>query len=122
MTNNLPTRVFDLLPRLKQKFSKADAFGMKENGQWKKYSTDDFIENVNLLSYGLMASGIKRGDKIAIISNNRPEWHFADYGIQQSGAVSVPVYPTISQNDLQFILNDAHVKLIFVSSKDLLIK
>lgn len=114
-----PTRVFDLLPRLKANFNKNNAFGAKEKGKWVTYSTQDFIDNVNQLSYGLLATGIGKGDKIAIIANNRPEWHFSDYAIQQVAAISVPVYPTISENDLKFILSDAEVKLIFVSSKDL---
>ena len=59
MSDKIPTRVFDLLPRLKEKFSKADAFGMKENGQWKTYSTDDFINNVTNLSLGIIALGIQ---------------------------------------------------------------
>jgi long-chain acyl-CoA synthetase len=67
----------------------------------------------------LLNLGIDREEKIAIIANNRPEWNFTDYGIQMSGAVSVPIYPTISEGDLNFILNDAKVKYIFVSSTDL---
>ncbi|MEW6468414.1 MAG: long-chain fatty acid--CoA ligase [Bacteroidota bacterium] len=119
MAEQTPTRVFDLLPRLKEKFNKPDALAAKEGGKWITYSTQDFIDNVNLLSYGLLAAGIQKGDKIAIIANNRPEWHFADYATQQIAAVTVPIYPTISENDLKFILSDAEVKLIFVSSKDL---
>jgi len=114
-----PTRIFDLLPRLKDNFSKPNALVAKEKGKWVSYSTQDFIDNVTLLSHGLMATGIEKNDKIALIANNRPEWHFADYAIQQAGAISVPVYPTISENDLKFILNDAQIKLIFVSSKEL---
>src|SRR5882762_3437399 len=109
-----PARVFDLLPRLKEKFDKPDALAAKENGKWVTYSTDDFINNVNALSYGLLSIGINKGDHIAILANNRPEWHFADYACQQIAAVTVPVYPTISDNDLKFILKDAGVKLIFV--------
>ncbi|MEO6303665.1 MAG: long-chain fatty acid--CoA ligase, partial [Bacteroidia bacterium] len=71
---------------------------------------------VNNLSYGLYNLGIKPGDKISIIANNRPEWNFIDYAIQQTGAISVPIYPTISETDLAFILNDANVKYIFISS------
>ena len=114
-----PKRVFDLLPRLKEKFSKADALAAKEKGKWVKYSTDDFISNVNALSAGLLQIGLNKGDKIALLANNRPEWHFADYASQQIGVVTVPVYPTISDHDLKFILNDAEIKLIFVSSADL---
>ena len=68
------------------------------------------------------AKGISPGDKIAIISNNRPEWNFTDLGVLQIGAIDVPVYPTISENDLKFILTDADVKIVFVSSEELLPK
>lgn len=113
------TRVFDIIPQLLEKYNKSNALAAKENGQWVTYSTQQFADSVNYLSYGLLGLGIEREDKIAIISNNRPEWNFADYAIQQSGAVSVPIYPTINENDLNFILNDGKVKYIFVSSADL---
>ncbi len=113
------TRVFDIIPQLLEKFNKPNALAAKENGKWVTYSTQQFADSVNYLSYGLLGLGIDRDDKIAIISNNRPEWNFADYAIQQSGAVSVPIYPTISEGDLNFILNDGKVKYIFVSSADL---
>ncbi len=112
-------RVFDLLPHFLSKNARPDALVAKENGTWKKYSTTDFIDYVNHLSYGLSNIGINKDDKIAIISNNRPEWNFADYASQQCGAISVPIYPTISLKDLIFILNDAQVKLVFVSSIEL---
>jgi long-chain acyl-CoA synthetase len=114
-----PKRIFDLLPLLKNKYEKNNALAAKENGKWRTYSTQEFIDNANNISYGLIASGITKGDKIAIIANNRPEWHFADYGIQQTAAISVPIYPTISENDLGFILNDAEIKMIFISSEDI---
>ncbi len=113
------TRIFDILPQLLEKYNKPNALGAKENGKWRTYSTQEFIDNVNNLSYGLHNLGLEREDKIAIIANNRPEWNFADFAIQQSGAVSVPVYPTISEHDLLFILNDAKIKYVFVSTKEL---
>jgi long-chain acyl-CoA synthetase len=112
-------RVFDLLPLFLTKNARPDALVAKENGTWKKYSTADFIDYVDHLSYGLSNIGINKNDKIAIIANNRPEWNFADYATQQCGAISVPIYPTISLHDLIFILNDAQVKLVFVSSIEL---
>jgi long-chain acyl-CoA synthetase len=113
------TRVFDIIPQLLEKYNKPNALAAKENGKWVTYSTQQFADNVNNLSYGLLNLGVAREDKIAIIANNRPEWNFADYAIQQAGGVSVPIYPTISENDLGFILNDAQIKYIFVSSNDL---
>jgi long-chain acyl-CoA synthetase len=112
-------RVFDLLPLFLIKNARPDALVAKENGNWKKYSTNDFVDSVNYLTYGLFNIGINKDDKIAIISNNRPEWNFADFASQQCGAISVPIYPTISLKDLIFILNDAQVKLVFVSSIEL---
>lgn len=113
------TRVFDLIPQLLKKYDKSNALAAKENGKWITYSTQQFADYVEYLSYGIYNLGIEREEKIAIIANNRPEWNFADFAIQQSGAVSVPIYPTISESDLNFILNDAKVKYIFVSSEDL---
>ena len=116
------TRVFEIIPQLLEKYNRPNALGAKENGKWVTYSTQQFVDSVNQLSYGLLGLNIEREDKIAIISNNRPEWLFADYAIQQSGAVSIPIYPTISENDLNFILNDGKVKYIFVSSTELYAK
>ncbi|HET6224853.1 MAG TPA: long-chain fatty acid--CoA ligase [Bacteroidia bacterium] len=116
------TRVFDILPQLLEKHNKSNILAAKENGQWRTYSTKEFADNVNFLSSGLYNLGIKPGDKIAIIANNRPEWNFTDYAIQQVGAISVPIYPTISETDLGFILKDAAVTYLFISSKELYTK
>lgn len=113
------TRIFDILPQLKEKYNKPNALAAKENGKWRTYSTQEFIDYVDNLSYGLYNLGLEREDKIAIIANNRPEWNFADFAIQQSGAVSVPIYPTISEHDLTFILNDAKIKYVFVSNAEM---
>lgn len=115
-------RVFDLLPHFASKNARPDALVAKENGTWKKYSTADFIDFVDHLSFGLTNIGINKNDKVAIIANNRPEWNFADYATQQCGGISVPIYPTISLKDLIFIFNDAQVKLVFVSSEELCLK
>jgi len=112
-------RVFDLLDLYANKNPRLDALVAKENGVWKNYSTADFVDYTNHLSYGLANIVINKDDKIAIIANNRPEWNFADFASQQCGAISVPIYPTISLHDLIFIFNDANVKLVFVSSADL---
>lgn len=116
------TRMFDAIPELLKKGNVPDAFVGKENGSWVKYSTKDFQDYVNNFSNGLLNLGVVAQDKIAIIANNRPEWNFVDFGTQQTGAVTVPIYPTISEHDLDFILNDAQVKYIFVSTKELYVK
>ncbi len=116
------TRLFDLIPHQLSTKPLEVAFAGKENGEWKTFSSQDFKNIVDDISYGLMAKGVGKNDKIAIISNNRPEWNFADLGILQTGAVDVPIYPTISSHDLKFILEDSEVKFIFVSSEELFIK
>ena len=116
------TRLFDLLPHYAAHFPREDALCGKENGVWKHYSTKQYVNIVNHISYGLMQLGIKKGDKIASISAGRPEWNFLDMAILQLGAIHVPIYPTISENDYKYILHHADVKMVFVSGWDILRK
>lgn len=116
------TRLFDLLPHYATYFPKDDALAGKENGVWVTYSTKQYIDKVNYISYGLMQLGVKKGDRIASISNNRPEWNFLDMALHQLGAIHVSIYPTISESDYEYILNHAEVKMVFVSGWELLRK
>ncbi len=116
------TRVFDILDLYKNQFQKEDVLCNKENKQWRKYSSLDLINYSNQVSSGLLSLGITDKDKVAIISNNRPEWNFCDYGCQQANIVTVPIFPTISNHDLQYILNHADVKAVFISDKSILAK
>ena len=117
------TRIFDLLPRYKETFRpKDDALAGKENGQWIKYSIGQYIEAANNISYAFLKLGVKKGDKIATITQNRPEWNFLDMGILQTGAIHIPIYPTISESDYRYILKHAEVKFVFVAGKELLRK
>lgn len=121
-----PTRLFDCISlHLKDAPSRTMLAG-KENGQWKEYSTVAVSEIVDQLSSGLLYNGIGPGDftvegrdKVAIISKNRPEWTMLDLAVQKVGAILIPVYPTISDMDLEFILKDAAVKMIFVNDENL---
>lgn len=122
-------RLFDCIDYQLTHFPKIDMLSAKENGKWRGFSTLEVSETVNRFSAGLISLGVQANeftpetsDKIAIISNNRPEWVFTDLAVQQIGAILVPVYPTTNPNELTFILNDAAVKYIFVSSEDLLLK
>jgi long-chain acyl-CoA synthetase len=122
-------RLFDCLEHQLQHFPKQDMLAAKEKGQWVPYSTEKVADTVNRFSAGLHKLGVSGNDmsptgsdKIAIISNNRPEWIFTDLAVQQLGAILVPVYPTTNPLELEFILNDAAVKYIFVSNEELLQK
>ncbi|MCD6565084.1 MAG: long-chain fatty acid--CoA ligase [Bacteroidales bacterium] len=114
------TRTFDLLDRLLENYpQKDDILAGKENKQWVKYSTKNYVELATMFSYGLLSLGLKKGDKVAMVSNNRPEWNFIDMGISQAGMIHIPIYPTISAEEYDYILDDAKPKLIFVSDKGL---
>ena len=105
------TRIFDLLPNYIENYSwKEDALAGKINGQWRKYSIQEYVETVNNLSYGFIALNIKKGDKVAIISTNRPEWNFIDMALLQVGAIPIPIYPTISESDYNYIARNPFVE------------
>jgi long-chain acyl-CoA synthetase len=113
------TRLFEIPYYQLDNYPQDKAFTDKKNGSWVSISTKEYIDKANSVSRGFLSLGIEAGDKIAIISNNRSEWHICDIAIQQVGAIGVPVYPTISEEDYEFIFNDAKIKLCIVSDKDL---
>jgi long-chain acyl-CoA synthetase len=124
-----PRRLFDCLQYHLDRSPLDDMLAAKEGGQWKKYSTNQVTETVNNLAAGLLSLGIGPGDmsdqgrdKIALLSKNRPEWIIVDLAVQKIGALLTPVYPTINVNELEFVLNDAQVKIVFVNDEDLYLK
>ncbi len=114
---NSISRVFDLLTYHQEKFNLSDSLATKVNGEWVRYGAEQFIDHVNDISRGLIQLGVRKTDKIAVMSPNRPEWNFCDFGIMQTGAAQVPMYPTLAEGDIKFILKDAAVKIVFVSDK-----
>ncbi len=114
-----PTRLIDLLDWRKERCPERPVFKYKENGEWKNHFIDEYIEKTNLISYALMHLGVKKGDNIGLISSGRPEWNYFDFGVQQLGAVLIPIYPTISEEDYLFILNDAEVSILLVETPSL---
>ncbi len=115
------TRVFDLLIAYKN-FQKADLLNLKRDGEWKSYSTSDTLETIQTLALGLLEINVKPGDKVAIISGNRPAWNFVDFAVQVIGGVTVPMYPTITIEDYDYIFKDAEVKYIFCENEELYLK
>lgn len=114
-------RIFDLLDRFEAHPDTIGKFrlGYKESGKWKEYTTEEYIRITNTVSLGLLKMGIRKGDKIATITNNRPEWNFFDMGMAQIGAVHVPIHPTLTTEEILFILNHSESKLVLVSDKSL---
>ena len=101
---------------------KQDAFTQKEDGEWVSISIEDFIGKAKRFSSGLLSLGVKKGDRVAVISNNRTEWHLTDLAAQQLGVINVPIYPNITEADYEYILNDCGAKVVFVSDEEILTK
>ncbi len=116
------TRTFDLLERYKKHFVKEDALVVKKDKKWIKYSTQEYIDYSYFLSYGLMAAGLKKGDKVATISNNRPEWNFIDMATAMIGVIHVPLYTSLSTDEYENILKHSDSRFVFISDKKLLEK
>ncbi len=115
-------RLTDVIPFQLKNYPQAKALCHKAHGEWKYFSTNDCNEIVEKFSLGLLKRGIEKDDKIAIISGNRAEWNFVDIGSLQVGAIIVPLYPNMSEDNYEFIFNDAEVKLVFVADKEILDK
>jgi len=111
-------RVFDLL-KYSLENPKDEFISGKIKGAWVNYSTAAFCETVDQLSKGLLLEGIRKGGRVAVMSHNRPEWNIADFAANQIGAYQIPLYPTLADHDIQFILKDAEVSIIFVADEDL---
>jgi long-chain acyl-CoA synthetase len=112
-------RTFDILERILHEFPRKDALGGKGNDDWYVYSTAEYVEKSHQFAMGLMALGLKKGDKVATVTTNRPEWNFADMGLAMTGIVHVPIYPTISDEEYGYILKHAEIHLLVVGDKKL---
>ena len=120
---NTITRLFDFPYYQLQKNNIPAALVTKYNGSWVKTSTQEYIDQANTISRALLRMNIQKHDKIAIISsNNRTEWNIMDIGVLQVGAQNVPIYPTISEDDYEYILNHCEAKYCFVSDAEVLRK
>lgn len=115
-----PTRLFDFAYHQLKYFPLEKMFTSRLAGEWTSYSTQQFVDTMNMASRALVAQGIQPGDKIALITDaNRAEWNMMDNAILQVGAIDVPIYPTMTEQDYEYILNHSESKLVFVSNKEL---
>jgi len=112
-------RIFDLHFHQLNNCPKADAVTSKVNGEWIPLSTEQLINDAETFASGLLELGMQPKDKVALISNNRTEWLIADLGILMAGMINVPIYPTITEADYEYIMNDAEVKLCLVADEEL---
>lgn len=115
-------RVFDLLKYNLENFSQPTFISGKINGEWHEYNTVEFCKLTDSLSKGLTTLGVEKGSRIAVMSPNRPEWNICDYAIMQLGAYQIPLYPTLAEHDIKFIIEDAEIALVFVADDNLYAK
>lgn len=116
-------RIFDILTSYMKKYPEQDtALAKKENGEWRRYSIQEYVNTTNIISFALIKIGIKKNDKVAIISSNRPEWNILDMAIQKVGAITIPIYPTISKDDYKIIINNCEAKLAIIEGLSVLSK
>ncbi len=113
------TRTFDILDRYMKNFPREDAIAGKKDGKWYKFSTEEYVKKSHQFALGLMAMGLKKGDKVATVTTNRPEWNFADMGMAMVGVVHVPIYPTISEEEYRYILEHSESRLLIVGDQKL---
>ena len=117
------TRLFDFPYYQQENFNISDALVTKQDGKWVKTSTQEYLLKANAISRALLRMGVQKNDKIAIISsNNRTEWNIVDIGVLQTGAQTIPIYPTISEEDYEYILNHSESMYCFVSDEEVLRK
>lgn len=121
-----PKRLFDCLELNLDREHLTDMLAGKEDGKYRTFSTTVVAETIEKLSTGLLKLGVSGGDrtiegieKVAVVAKNRPEWIMLDLAVQRTGAVLAPIYPTISVSELEFILNDSQVRIIFVNDEEL---
>jgi long-chain acyl-CoA synthetase len=114
------TRIFDLLELYKDEYNSIpDLFNTKKDGEWVHFSANDYLQYSNLISLGLLALGVTKGTRIATVMNNCPEWNFFDMGILQTGAIQIPVYPTISEENYRYIFNDSAIEYLIFSDQEI---
>jgi long-chain acyl-CoA synthetase len=113
------TRTFDILDKYIHEFPREDALGGKKDGNWYTYSTEEYYKKSHQFALGMLALGLKKGDKVATVTTNRPEWNFADMGMAMTGVVHVPIYPTIGEDEYKFILEHSETKILIVGDSKL---
>jgi len=113
------TRTFDILERAINEFPRKDALGGKKGGKWYTYSSEEYYNKSHQFAMGLLALGFQKGDKVATVTTNRPEWNFADMGMSMTGVVHVPIYPTLGDDEYRYILKHAEVKMLLVGDAKL---
>lgn len=117
------SKLFEIVDHYQAFFPKQKtAFAIKTENHWKTVSPVEYKETTDKMAYAFLWLGIQPGDRIGIISNNRPEWNMLDMAIMKIGAITVPIYPTISEHEYQVILNHSGVTLVVIEGHEVMAK
>jgi long-chain acyl-CoA synthetase len=114
-----PQTLAELFLRAAAEHSRADALIYKKDGEWKKISSAEMISRAQNIAFGLYALGVSRGDRVAILSANSPEWTLTDAGSQFAGVIDVPIYTTLASKSICYIANDSGAKILFLQNKEM---
>jgi len=112
-------RTFDILPYCEANYNNDIALSIKRGDSWESVTPAEYRTNVNTFSKGLISLGFKKGDKVATVMNNRPEWNFIDFGMSQIGGVHVSIYPTISEEEYEHILSHSDARILIIGNEEL---
>ena len=119
LSSMVPKRNFDLLERFTTKFTGRNALAEKVGGKWKFYTSEDYSQIAHQFALGLLELGLKKGDKIMTVTNNRPQWNFVDMGMSMAGMVHVPVYTSMNTEEYAYIMDHSDAAMVIVSDQKL---
>ncbi|HEY0081023.1 MAG TPA: long-chain fatty acid--CoA ligase [Pyrinomonadaceae bacterium] len=111
-----PTTLPEVFERAARLHRKPDALNYKRDGQWRSVSSEEFITRARRIALGLYSMGVRRGERVGLLSESRPEWVMADAGCQLAGAIDVPIYPTQAPPQVCYILSDSGARVLFIQN------
>ncbi len=115
---NEPKTLAELFIKAAEKHNRADALNFKTGGEWKRISSDEMIARAQHIALGLYSLGLRKGDRIALLAANSPEWTLTDAGCQFAGIIDAPIYTTLAPNAIQYIVNDAGARILFLENAE----
>ena len=113
-----PKTLLELFEQAVQKHNRSDALNYKSDGEWKAISSAEMLQRIRNVAAGLYSLGIRKGDRVAILSESRVEWTLADAGCLFAGVIDVPIYPTLTPSQVRYILNDSGARLLFIAHQN----
>src|ERR1700682_675623 len=117
LSDDEPTTLVEVYERVAAVHSKPDTLNYKREGVWKSISAAEMLERARAIALGLYSLSIRKGDRVALLSESRAEWVLSDQGCIFAGAVTVPVYPTLTPSQVGYILNDCGARALLVSTR-----